>query len=256
MTRALKRKDPGPGGMFVCSILLHAVLFLLMTRLSLLSGLRPINEPVYYVDVVNLPVASPQAGSPSGSTAAAAAAAPPAPKPQEMKLPAKPAAPPRIKPPAAAPARDTKTEQAETAREFEERLARLERNTESRHQAAALDALRKRTANAGKGQAGMPGGTGKEAGSDYSSYIQSRLKDAFKATIAFQTKSPEVRIRLTIDRGGRVTRQHIEYSTGDRLFEAAVLQAVARAEKGFPPPPGGQEIENGFVFKPQGVGKN
>jgi len=255
MTRILKRKESGPGGMFVCSFLLHAALFFLMTRLTLLPGLHTDNAPVYYVDVVNLPVASPQAGNPAGSTAAATAA-PPAPEPQEMKLPAKTAAPTRIKPIPAAPTRDAKTDQAETAREFEERLARLERDAESRHQAAALDALRKRTATGGKGPAGMPGGTGKEAGSDYPSYIQSRLRDAFKSTIAFQSKSPEVRVRLSIDRGGHVTRQRIEYSSGDRLFEEAVLQAIARAEKGIPPPPGGQDFEHGFVFKPQGVGKN
>jgi colicin import membrane protein len=254
MTRTLKRKDPGPGGMFVCSFLLHVAFFFLITRLTLLPGLHPDNAPVYYVDVVNLPVASPQAGNPAGSTAAATAA-PPAPAPQEMKLPAKTAAPTRIKP-VPAPASGAKTDQSETAREFDERLSRLERDAESRHQAAALDALRKRTAGGGKGPAGMPGGTGKEAGSDYSSYIQSRLKDAFKSTIAFQTKSPEVRLRLTIDRGGHVIRQRIEYSSGDRLFEEAVLQAVARAEKGFTPPPGGQDFEHGFVFKPQGVGKN
>lgn len=259
MTRTLKRKDPGPGGMFICSFLLHAALFFLVTQLNILSGVQVDNTPVYYVDVVNLPVASPRAGSPSGNaTGATASVAPPTPKPQaeEMKLPAKPTPTSRPKSTTATPSSSAKPDHQESARDFEERLARLERENESRHEAAALDALRKRKTGSGKGQAGMPGATGKEAGSDYSSYVQSRLKDAFKSTIAFQSKAPEVRVRLTINRAGRIARQRIEYSSGDRLFEDAVLQAIAKAEKSFTPPPGGQDFEYGFVFKPQGVGKN
>lgn len=253
MTRTLKRKDPGPGGMIVCSFLLHAALFFLVMQLNILSGVQADNPPVYYVDVVNLPVASPRSGSPAGS-AAIAPVVPPAPKPlaEEMKLPAKPTPPSRPKSTTATP----KPDRQESARDFEERLARLERENESRHTAAALDALRRKKTGSDKGQAGMPGATGKEAGSDYSSYIQSRLKDAFKTTIAFQSKTPEVRVRLTINRTGRIARQRIEYSSGDRLFEDAVLQAIAKAEKSFTPPPGGQDFEYGFVFKPQGVGKN
>ena len=257
MTHTLKRKDPGPGGMFICSFLLHAALFFLVTKFNILSGVQVDHPPVYYVDVVNLPVASPRSGNPAGS-AATASVAPPAQKPQaqEMKLPAKPTPPSRPKSTPPTPSSGAKLDHQESARDFEERLARLERENESRHAAAALDALRKRATGSGKGQAGMPGATGKEAGSDYSSYIQSRLKDAFKATIAYQSKAPEVRVRLIINRAGRIARQRIEYSSGDRLFEDAVLQAIAKAEKSFTPPPTGQDYEYGFVFKPQGVGKN
>lgn len=257
MTRTLKRKEPGPGGMFICSFLLHAALFFLVMQLNILSGVQADNPPVYYVDVVNLPVASPQSGNPADSAATAPVATPtPKPQAQEMKLPAKPSTPSRPKSTTATPSSSAKPDHQESARDFEERLARLERENESRHEAAALDALRKRKTGSEKGQAGMPGAKGKEAGSDYSSYIQSRLKDAFKTTIAFQSKAPEVRVRLTINRAGRIARQRIEYSSGDRLFEDAVLQAIAKAEKSFTPPPGGQDFEYGFVFKPQGVGKN
>lgn len=168
-----------------------------------------------------------------------------------MKLPAKPAA---KRSTASTPAKIAKPA-AETAREFEERLARLERETEAKHQAAALEALKRRTAGSGKGEAGMPGGTGREAGSDYASYIQSRLRDAFKTTIAYESKAPEVVVRLAIDRSGHVTKSRIERSSGDTLFEDAVLKAISKAEKAFPPPPGGVEFEQGFVFKPQGVGR-
>ena len=67
-----------------------------------------------------------------------------------------------------------------------------------------MEAIRNRAASRGKGQAGIPTGTGREAGSDYASYIRSRLVDAFKTTIAYQDKAPRAVVVLTIDRNGRV----------------------------------------------------
>lgn len=101
----------------------------------------------------------------------------------------------------------------------------------------------------------MPGGTGTEAGSDYPSYIQSRLTDAFRTTIAFQSKNPLVVVRITIGRNGRITQLRTEKSSGDKVFEDAVARAIAKAEQSFPPPPSREEFEYGFVFRPQGVGK-
>jgi colicin import membrane protein len=167
-----------------------------------------------------------------------------------------PATPPAKTKPSAAPTKvKPQKTTPEAAKEFEERLARLEREAEARHEAAALDALKKRVAGGGKAPVGMPGATGKEAGSDYGSYIQSRLRDAFKTTIASQSKNPEVVVRLTIDRSGRISRSRLERSTGDKVFEDAVMRAIAKAEQNFPPPPRGEEFEQGFIFKPQGVGK-
>ena len=100
----------------------------------------------------------------------------------------------------------------------------------------------------------MPGATGTEAGSDYGSYIQSRLKDAFALTIASSSRNPMVVARLTIDRNGKVIGFRIERSSGDKVFEDSVARAVDRASANFPPPPGSKEFQQGFVFKPEGVG--
>jgi colicin import membrane protein len=206
--------------------------------------------PVYYVDVVNLPVAVPQAGFPDSSETARVPL-PALPSPQ-MQLPAKADAKPAT---SAVPAKAGKpTPVGESAREFKERMDRLENEVEARHAAAALESLAKR--GAGKAPVGMPSGVGSEAGSDYAGYLQSRLKDAFKTTIAYQSKNPEVVLRLTIDRYGRVVRFLMERSSGDKLFEDAVARAVDKAEKTFPPPPGGGTFDYGFVFRPVGVGKN
>lgn len=136
-------------------------------------------------------------------------------------------------------------------------MAKLRQAIEERRQEAALDALRRKAAGSGRKpeRVGTPSGTGKEAGSDYASYIQSRLTDAFQSTIAHQSKAPEMVVKLTIDAGGRVIRKRIERSSGDRIFDESVFKAIARAEKTFVPPPGGGEFEYGFIFKPQGVGK-
>jgi colicin import membrane protein len=203
--------------------------------------------PVYYVDVVNLPVADPQAGFPDSS--------------EKVKAPLPALPPPHMQMPAKADAKSAtlakvvkQTPVVESASEFEERMAGLEKEVEARHAAAALEALSKR--NVGKPPSGIPGGVGSEAGSDYAGYLQSRLKDAFKNTIAYQSKNPEVVLRLTIDRYGRVVRFLMERSSGDKLFEDAVARAVGKAEKTFPPPPGGGAFDYGFVFRPEGVGKN
>uniref|UniRef100_A0A831UED5 Cell envelope integrity protein TolA n=1 Tax=Geobacter metallireducens TaxID=28232 RepID=A0A831UED5_GEOME len=251
MSRTRPSRDTGLGWGFAVSCAVHASLaaFVLLYRFS---PPPPPEAPVYYVDVVNLPVASPQAGSPITGGSPLPAAPPPPPTPAEMALPQK-----------RTPAKATTTKSAPSSREsdssqaFEERMAKLQREIDERRQEAALDALRRKTAGSGRQpeRAGTPGGTGKEAGSDYASYIQSRLTDAFQATIAHQSKAPEVVIRLTIDAGGRIIRKRIERSSGDRIFEESVHKAIARAEKTFVPPPAGGEFEYGFIFRPQGVGK-
>ncbi len=243
--------------MVILSTICHLLFYLAAIKLnfSFLSGIK--EEPVYYVDVVNLPVADPQAGSPV--LAGSATALPTPIERQEMKLPAKTPAKTTLpkKLPHPVPQAGKTTGTAETAREFEERINRIQKETEARHQAAALESLRKKsTAGTGAGVPGMPGATGKEAGSDYANYIQSRLRDAFAATITYQSKNPEVLVRLTLNKKGRLIRYRLEKSSGDKVFEDAVILAITNAEKSFPPPPNNKDFEHGFVFRPQGVGKN
>jgi colicin import membrane protein len=254
MSHRLQRKNGGFGASLTLSFMVHLTLFFVVAYSGLILAPRLKEAPVYYVDVVNMPVASPRAGSPTVSgSQAAPVPQPPAPK-ETMQLPAKP--PPKAVKGAPA-AKVPIAAREETSREFEERLKQLEKTAEAQHQAAALEALKQKSAGGtGKGPAGMPAGTGKEAGSDYASYIHSRLKDVFRSTIAYQSKNPEVLARLTIGRNGRLLRYRIERSSGDKVFEAAVVATITKAEKTFPPPPGGAEFEQGFLFKPQGIGKN
>ena len=263
MSHSQHRSDPGLGWMFACSATLHLALCFFLVTFHVSSRLFT-NAPVYYVDVVNLPVADPQAGAPSppGSVPPMPA---PAPARQEMKLPAKAPAkagqkPAKLPPPHPAKLAGQKpVAPGETAEQFEERMAKLEQQIESRHQLEAMEAMRKKLAAAGSGKGekvGTPGGKGAEAGSDYAGYIRSRLEDAFRLEDRFKPDQNKMAIvRLAIDKNGRIVSQRFERRSGDKLFDDAVARTVARAEREFKPPPDGGQFEHGFVFKPQGVGK-
>ena len=254
MTRRLKGRYPGPGGMFALSLCFHLVIFLLIARSQLLPEFHP-DEQVTYVDMVTLPVASPQSGTPVPSPeplpqppAAAAPAAPAPPPPAAMALPAaKPKA--KLQAPAAPKQSAEKPAPDSQAREVSERMAKLEQLAEEKRQAEVLEKLK----NKG-GRVGMPGAKGTEAGSDYASYFQSRLKDAFSQVMASQTKSPQVIATITVGPDGRIAEYRVEKNSGDPLFDDAVARAVTVAGRSLTPPPGGEKFKRTFRFRPEGVG--
>lgn len=239
------KKDFGLVSAVACSLFLHLAFLAAFSFFDFFRTDHMNTVPVYYVDIVNLPVADPRAGSPSqqGSDAVPAA---PEPSKEEMRSP--------DKLPQKLPVPDKKKGQPrpETDNDFTERLAHLQKKVEGQHTADAIEKLRKKVA-AGSGRAGMPGATGTEAGSDYGSYIQSRLHDAFEKTIVARSGKPMAVVRLTIDRFGKVAGYRIERSSGDKAFDDSAIRAIYLAEENFPPPPGRKEFQQGFVFKPEGV---
>ncbi|HEY6838049.1 MAG TPA: energy transducer TonB [Geobacteraceae bacterium] len=245
------RKEKKLGPPVVASLLFHLLLLVAFTRLQFFTP-TTISEPPVYVDLMNLPVAHPQAGAPAAvgnEPSTPAPAQPPAqpPAPAEMKLPAKTKS-------TKAPAPTKPESSTETSKEFAERLARLERQAEARHAAAAIDALRKKVGS-GSGKAGAPGGTGNEAGSYYPAYIRSRLEDAFRVEDTFKPdRNKVVIVRLTIGRAGRITSLQVEKSSPDKMFNDAVMRSITRAERDFPKTPDGNPVTLSFVFKPQEVG--
>jgi colicin import membrane protein len=244
------------GVSFIVSAVIHLTVFLLVLwRGGFVAPLKI--QETYYVDIINLPVAAPQAGSPS-QKGNDAHPAPPPPKtpaapmaePKPVKAGAKPS-PKQQKAPTA-----SKESAAESATQFADRMAKLERAAEARQEEATLDRLREKIKNQGTGRAGMPAGSGREAGSDYLAYLQSRLKDAFRETISHTSKKPEITVRLFIDTDGKLSRKKIERSSGDRAFEISVLRAIDTASEKFTPPPGRKVFEGIFVFKPEGISLN
>ena len=242
MYQLVAHKDTGLGVTTALSVTFHVAAFaFLVWWQQLMPNLGPV-QTTYYVDVVNLPVADPRAGSPT-QTGNEEKSAPPPPAPPVMTSPAAPTKPVPGKRPSPVPV-------AESAA-FQERMAKLEGKVDAQRQAAAFETLRKKVA--ARGRVGMPRGTGTEAGSDYTAYLHSRLKDAFRETISFQSKNPFVMVRLTIDGDGRIIRTRFEKSSGDKVFELSVTRAITLAEQTIVPPPGRTVFEGAFVFKPQGV---
>jgi TonB family protein len=166
-----------------------------------------------------------------------------------MTAPGKPATAPTATAPVAAPgdagARD------QEAREYAERLSRLEHRAEGRHQAAALEKLQRKAAT--PLPAANPAATGLTPGSDYGAYIQSRLKDALAATLVYQTKRPETAVHLYIDRRGTLTRYVIKKSSRDKLFDDSVIRTIERAKALFPPTPDNRDFDKLFLFSPEEV---
>lgn len=231
-----RRTDTLFGATLFLSVTFHVAAFVFMVWMQRFSpDMGPV-QTTYYVDVVNLPVASPQKGSPSPGPGEANEAAS-APQVGPMSIPK------------SSPTSHLQGPQAE-AKTFQERMAKLEGKAEEQRQAAALESLRQRVAG---GKAGMPNASGTQAGSDYTAFIHSRLKDAFQRTISYQSKAPFVVVRLTIGPDGKLIKTRIEKSSGDRVFENSVQTAITFAEQKFVPPPGRTTYEGAFVFKPQGV---
>jgi colicin import membrane protein len=214
-----------------------------------------VKEETYYVDVVNLPVASPRAGNPTQQGDMAEASPPPSPPRAEEKSmslpPQKKTADSGKQRTASKPAPRATPEMDSDA--FAQKMARLEGRVASGQQEAAVERLRRKVVSGGSGRSGMPNGKGQEAGSDYVAYIQSRLKDAFRSTISYSSRSPEVVVRISIDSSGRLSRKKIEHSSGDHTFELAVLRAIDMASEKFTSPPDNRMFEGVFVFRPQGV---
>lgn len=241
--------DTGIGVSCIASTVVHLAVFLLLVWWGKLFPANMIRQETYYVDVVNLPVASPQAGSPNQRGDDAEAAPPPS------RLPGSPMAVPQPpKPGATKPADKTPVKAADQNESaFAERMARLEGKIEDKKQEAVLERLRNKIRMSGSGKSGMPGAIGKEAGSDYTAYIESRLKDAFSKTISFSSKNPEVAVTLFIDASGKLTKRKLERSSGDRAFELSVQRAIDMASEKFIAPPDKKIFEVFTVFKPQGV---
>lgn len=235
----------------LASTAIHLTVFLVMVWWGRLFPLTMSVKDTYYVDVVNLPVADPRSGSPAQRGDESQVSTPPAPAEQmNLPQPSKPALKPPLK-----PSNPSDQKKPPSPDEFAKKLAAMEKKAEARQAEEVLKNLSKKVTASG-GRAGMPSAGGKEQGSDYSAYLQSRLKDAFRETISYSTKNPEMIVRLFVDGSGKLTRRVPERSSGDKAFELAVFRAIDLASEKFPPPPDRRAFDGVFVFRPQGITPN
>jgi len=250
MTSRTSRIDSGMSASFIASAVIHLAVFLLLAWSGRLLPLQTPIQETYYVDVVNLPVANPQSGTPAQKSAESEEVTPPAVTPSAMAPLPSVTSPKAVTKSVLVPA-PQKSEASDAA--FAERMAKLERSAEARREEAVFDKLRSKVKTGGSSKVGMPGAGGAEAGSSYGDYVKSRLEDALKVTSSYSTKNPEVVVRLTIAPDGRLSGVKIERSSGDATFELAVRRAIDLASVKFTAPPGRAVYENGFVFKPKSI---
>lgn len=249
-----KATSGGPFGvsLFVSTVI-HLAVFLLLIWAGKIFPTTSSVQETYYVDVVNLPVASPRAGSPIQKGNDTEASTPPAPS-KDMTLPAPQKRPPRLTRQPVKKVMDVKSKpSAAESNAVAEKIAKLRDKTEAQQQEATMERLRRKVATSGTGRSGMPGGTGSEAGSRYEDYLKSRLEDALKKTSMSSTPNPVVVVRLTINVEGKISRQKIERSSGDYLFERAVQNAIEKVSETLIPPPNHKVFESGFIFKPRSI---
>jgi colicin import membrane protein len=238
---------------FCLSLTIHLLTLLVFNSAHLFRPVLHESTP-YYVDIVSLPSVDP---APAGSESPTA----PSPLPtvakqplpaqkSSLSLPAK--QPPAAKPAVSSPVADQAAREQEV-REFTERMNRLERTSDERHQADALAALQKKAAE--KKVAGGSSLPGSNKGSDYGAYIQSRLKDSLEGTIVFRGQKPEAAVHLYIDKTGKLIRFVMIRPSSDKLFNDSVIRAIEKAKAAFPPVPSGAGFDKLYVFSPEEVKK-
>ena len=249
----MRRKDTFDGAFgasLFTSTAIHLAVFLLLIWWGKVFPVTTHVQETYYVDVVNLPVASPRSGSPTQQGNGAEAPAPAVPeKTTALPTPKKPE--PHVK--KQATPKSSVKEQAAESDSVAKKIAKLRSKTEAQQQEATMERLRRKVASSGTGRSGMPGAGGNEAGSRYEDYLKSRLEDALAKTSNYSTSKPVVVVRLTIGANGQITRKKTENSSGDHAFEIAVQRAIDIVSESLAPPPGHTTFEGGFIFKPQGI---
>jgi len=253
MIPSADRRDQNPGWMFLVSLALHLLVIIICSNTNLFRATLHEATP-YYVDIVSLPALEATSTEPQGkqtvsSPPPVSAAPPAAPVAPAMTIPGKPTLKPALK--QVLPAASSPVSTDQEAREFAERMSRLEHSSDAKHEAAALESLTKKAAD----QRRSGGGAAKGAGADYGSNIQSRLRDALSSTIVYRSQKPEAAVHLYIDKRGKLIKYVMIRPSPDKLFNDSVIRTIEKAKANFPSNPAGSDFDKLFVFSPQEVSK-
>lgn len=255
--------EPKLGRMLGVSLALHLVLVLVFAGELMPRGKRD-SRPVYVVDLINLPVANPQAGRPDATLQtkqvqpvvepAPAPKPKPAPQPQPAPAPkpvakAKPQSKPTPQPkPAPAPAKPTppKVDYQDTLSAID-RLKRQKEIEQLKQTLAGLQNQDTRGAAPIKAPLGETTGSGSEAGVGRQSWLQEYYKQAWSLS-KYQVSRLDLAttVQVVFDARGYLRDYRMLNKSGDQRFDDSVTQAVRSLER-LPQEPG-QQVEYTLHF--------
>jgi colicin import membrane protein len=252
--------DPKIGRMLLCSLGLHLVVVLIFAGV-LVPRFHRAPQPVYTVDLVNLPVKNPQAGRPEAirpppakKPEVQAPEPPPAPAPRQETVtlpqkeepkpqPVKKAVAPKIPPkPAPKPAPKPVPKPAPKAN-YDDTLAAMEKMRQNQERKQEIEELKKKLAamaasdsrNASpvpEAPVGMPEGKGNEAGSSQEAWLHEFLKQSWSLSKYQVTRRDlEAKATLIFDPQGNLLDYRFLEKSGDANFDDSVRFAILKAKK-------------------------
>lgn len=255
--RARGQAEVGLGRMLLVSLAIHGAVLVLFTGV-LLPRFERERRPVYYVDLVNLPVMSPQAGRPDArpEKAEPAKKPEPAPAPAPVAKKAEPAAKKAAVPAKPKPAPAKKAEPAKKPapppERYEETLSAIEQLKRKRE----IEALKEKLAALGSADTrrapgaapvGMADGKGTEAGTSYDAWLHTFLKEAWTLSkYQVSRRDLEATVHLVFDPRGRLLDYRFLEKSGEDRFDDSVRRAVLQLET-LPTEPG-RRLEKEVVF--------
>jgi colicin import membrane protein len=241
--------EPKFGRMLGASLLLHLFVVLVFAGV-LIPRMKSEPRPVYVVDLVNLPVANPQAGRPDATPKQKPA--PPAPKPKPVVKPKpkaavkpapkpkpQPAAKPKIKP---APKKDYQ----DTVSAIE-KLKRQKEIEQLKQSLSAMATQDTRQAEVVKAPLGEVTGSGTEAGVGRQTWLQAYYKQAWSLS-KYQVSQLDLAatVQVVFDARGYLKDYRVIEKSNDQRFDDSVTQAVRSLEQ-LPSEPG-QQVEYTIHF--------
>jgi len=250
----ISRPEPRLTSMLGVSVAVHLLVVLLFAGV-LLPHMQTEHKPVYVVDLVNLPVARPQAGRPDARPAppkpaprpeapvkTAAPTPKPAPKPEPKPQPK--AAPKPVPKPAAKPAPkpQPKADYQDTLSAID-KLKRQQEIDNLKQSLAALQSQDTRQRPAVKAPLGEEKGSGDQAGVGYQLWLQNYYKQAWSLS-KYQVSRLDLETVVTVsfDARGYLKNYKIDKSSKDERFDASVTAAVRSLER-LPAEPGSPVVE-------------
>lgn len=267
-TSRTQNRTPGIGRMLLLSFTLHVVVFLIFGGF-VVPRIKENNKPVYYVDLINPPVANPRAGRPDAPAVkkkipAKKKAKPAIKKPPVKKPPVKKTVPVKKVPPVVKKVVETvPVEQARVtppkkveptltpivAPVVSDPMDAIEQMRRKQRIADLKEKLSRLATEPSTAPVGVVGGSGDQAGVDFDGWIKSFLSQAWALPAHYRQRGLVATMLLRFNRQGQLIYTEMLRSSGDGFFDASVKRAVQQLQR-LPNEPK-KQLELSVTFDPR-----